>query len=117
MVFLKVIPTSLLFIHGSAGHCNLEIGVCVCVCDEFYERKRVERAMENKSGGKEKRNKWGGGKDGGRCGLEYGFGFPSLRGEREAIDSEAESKADRVAAQGYTGTQCEHNLEANKVTV
>lgn len=36
----------------------------------------------------------------GRCGLEYGFGFPSLRGEWKAIDSEAESKADRVAAQG-----------------
>lgn len=52
----------------------------------------------------------------GRCGLEYGFGFPSLRGEQKAIDIEAESKADRVAAQGCTGTQREHDLEGNKVT-
>lgn len=50
------------------------------------------------------------------CGLEYGFGFPSLRGEWKAIDSEAESKADRVAARGYTGTQWEHDLDASKVT-
>lgn len=45
-----------------------------------------------------------------------GFGFPSLRGEWKAIDSEAESKADRVAARGCTGTQREHNLDTNKVT-
>lgn len=32
-------------------------------------------------------------------GLEYWFGFPPLRGEWRAIDSEAESKADRVAAE------------------
>lgn len=50
------------------------------------------------------------------CGLEYGFGFPSLRGEWKAIDSEAESKADRVAARGCTGTQWEHDLDTNKVT-
>lgn len=55
------------------------------------------------------------GKDEG-CGLEYGFGFPSLRGEWKAIDSEAESKADRVAARGCTGTQWEHDLDTNKVS-
>lgn len=54
MVFLKVIPTSLLFIHGSAGHCNLETAcVCtrafVCVCDSIREAK-VEGAIEEKSG-------------------------------------------------------------------
>lgn len=38
------------------------------------------------------------------CGLDHGFGFPSLRGEREAIDGED----DRVAA--------EHDLDADKVT-
>lgn len=31
--------------------------------------------------------------------LEYGFGFPSFRGELKTIDTEAESEADRVAAQ------------------
>lgn len=31
--------------------------------------------------------------------LEYGFGFPSFRGELETIDTEAESEADQVAAQ------------------
>lgn len=54
MVFLKVIPTSLLFIHGSAGHCNLETGMCVCVCecvyDGFYKRE--------KGGGSHRREKW-----------------------------------------------------------
>lgn len=50
------------------------------------------------------------------CGLECGLGFPSLRGEWKAIDSEAESKADRVAARGCAGTQWEHDLDANKVT-
>jgi len=136
MVFLKVIPTSLLFIHGSAGHCNLETGrvraracvcrcvnvcVCVCVCDEFYKRgKGGERATAEKSGEAEKRKKWGmeGRREGGRwggCGLEYGFGFPPLRGEWKAINTEAESKADRVAARGCTGTQREHDLDA-KVT-
>lgn len=43
------------------------------------------------------------------CGREYGFGFPSLRGERKSIDSEAESEDDRVAAQGCAGTQREHD--------
>lgn len=53
MVFLKVIPTALLFIHGSAGHCNLEIGMCasVCVCDEFYKRE--------KGGDSHRTEKWG----------------------------------------------------------
>lgn len=58
---------------------------------------------------------WGGGQ-GGRCGLEYGFGFPSFRGELKSIDTEAESEADRVAAQGCTGTQRERDLHAHKVT-
>lgn len=31
--------------------------------------------------------------------LEYGFGFPSFRGELKTINTEAESEADRVAAQ------------------
>ena len=58
MVFLKVIPTSLLFIHGSAGHCNLETSMCVC--DEFYKKgKKMERAIEAKSEEAEKRKKWG----------------------------------------------------------
>ena len=52
----------------------------------------------------------------GRCGLEYGFGFPSLRGEWKAIDSEDESKADRVPAQGCTGTQSKRDLDVSKVT-
>lgn len=39
-----------------------------------------------------------------------------MRGEWKAIDSEAESKADQVAARGCIGTQQEHNLDANKVT-
>lgn len=54
--------------------------------------------------------------DEGRCGLEYGFGFPSFRGELKSIDTEAESEADRVAAQGCTGTRCEHDPHAHKVT-
>lgn len=59
-----------------------------------------------------------GGVEGGSrgCGLGYGFGFLSLREERRAIDSEAESEADRVAARGCTGAQREHDLNANKVT-
>lgn len=45
-----------------------------------------------------------------------GFGFPSFRGELNSIDTEAESEADRVAAQGCTGTRREHDLHAHKVT-
>lgn len=65
MVFLKVIPTSLLFIHGCAGHCNLEtsvrgyVGVCMYVMNSIREEK-VERGLEEKSGEAEKRQKWGG---------------------------------------------------------
>lgn len=124
MVFLKVIPTALLFIHGSAGHCNLETGMCACLCarDEFYKRgKGGETHRREKWRGREKKRS-GEGREGGMegkdegCGLEYGFGFPSLRGEWKAIDSEAESKADRVAARGCTGTQWEHDLDTNKVS-
>lgn len=45
-----------------------------------------------------------------------GFGFPSLRVMWRAIDSEDESRADRVAARGSAGTQREQNPNANKVT-
>lgn len=55
-------------------------------------------------------------KEGGEGGLEYGFGFPSLRGEWKPIDSEAGSEADQVAARGCTGTEREHDLDTNKVT-
>lgn len=80
------------------------------VCDEFYKRgKKVERAIE---GGK----KEAGRREMGAAVWNMGFGFPSLRGERKAIDSEAESEADRVAARGCTGTQWEHDLDTNKVT-
>lgn len=64
----------------------------------------MERAIEEKSGEAEERKQWRGWEEerevegGEGCGLEYGFGFPSLRGEWKAIDSEAESKADRMAA-------------------
>lgn len=40
------------------------VSVSVCVMDSIREKK-VEGATEEKSGGKEKRKKWGGGKDGG----------------------------------------------------
>lgn len=65
---------------------------------------------------KEDTRKGGGGGGEGRCGLEYGFGFPSFRGELKSIDTEAESEADRVAAKGCTGTQRERDLHAHKVT-
>lgn len=96
------------------------VWVCGCACEI---NSRTEEGREGyrkkKSGGKEKRKEKESGDKGrnaGRCGLEYGFGFPSLRSEQKAIDSEAESKADQVAAQGCTGTQCEHDLDTNKVT-
>lgn len=65
-------------------------------------RARVRRSLKESEGKverKEKRGEEEGGGAGG-CGLEYGFGFPSLRDESEWIDSKAESEADRVAAQG-----------------
>lgn len=109
MVFLKVIPASLLFIHGSAGHCNLE--TCMCVCARVPNSigdQEVELHAQEKS--REKGEKEGGGRGAGRgCGREYGLGFPSLRAERKSIDSEAESEADRVAAQGCAATQREHD--------
>lgn len=104
MVSLKVIPTSLLFIHRSAGHCNLETAVCGCVCQlACFHQSRRKKARHGEGGE-------------GRCGLEYGFGFPSFRGELKSIDTEAESEADRVAAQGCTSTRPEHDLHAPKVT-
>lgn len=123
MVFLKVIPASLLFIHGSAGHCNLETCTCMCVCAgarprmRMYACARAEFHKRARGGTRCAREKWrerekkrrGGGRPGRGCGREYGFGFPSLRGERKSIDSEAESEADRVAAQGCAGTQREHD--------
>lgn len=48
MVFLKVIPTSLLFIHGSAGHCNLETRVINSI------QGTVKKAVARKSGEAEK---------------------------------------------------------------
>lgn len=93
--------------------------VCVYVCDEFYiERRRWREAWKRKVERQRKDRRgeeWSEGDEG--CGLECGFGFPSLRGEWKAIDSGAESKADRVAARGWTGTQWEHDLDTNKVTV
>lgn len=95
------------------------VRVCVRVMNSIREVK-VERAIGEKNGEAERRK--GAGREGGMegkdegCGLEYGFGFPSLRGEWKAIDSEAESKADRVAARGCTGTQWEHDLDTNKVS-
>lgn len=53
----------------------------------------------------------------GRCGLEYGFGFPSLRGSgRQSI---LQLKARLIGSQpeGYIGTQLENGREANKVNV
>lgn len=62
MVFLKVIPASLLFIHGSAGHCNLETCMCVCVCvhalvctPNSIRDQVVERHAREKSGEKGKK--------------------------------------------------------------
>ncbi len=82
--------------------------------------------MREKGGESYRREKWrgrekkeeeeGGMEEDEGCGLEYGFRFPSLRGEWRAIDSEADSKADRVAARGCTGTQQEHDQDTNKVT-
>ena len=98
------------------------VRVCVRVMNSIREVK-VERAIGEKSGEAERRKGAGrGGREGGMegkdegCGLEYGFGFPSLRGEWKAIDSEAECEADRVAARGCTGTQWEHDLDTNKVS-
>lgn len=62
--------------------------------------QEVERHAQDKSGEKGKKKGLGGR----GCGREYGFGFPSLRGE--SINSEA----DRVAARGCAGTQREHDL-------
>lgn len=76
----------------------------------------VGTVIDGKRGEREKGETRGGGERGERCGLEYGFGFPSFRGELKTIDTEAESEADRVAAQGCTGTQPEHDLHAHKVT-
>lgn len=110
MVFLKVIPTSLLFIHGSAGHCNLETRVINSLQGNGGRSCNWEEWREEV----EKREDWR--EEGEGCGLEYGFGFLSLRKERRAIDIEAESEADRVAPRGCTGTQQEHSLDINKVT-
>lgn len=92
--------------------------VCACVMNSIRGKGR-ERIIDEKSGEAEKkevgkRKEWREEDEG--CGLEYGFGFLPLRGEWNAIDSEAESKADQVAARGCTGTQQEHDLDTNKVT-
>lgn len=84
------------------------VHVRVCALNSIREQE-VERDAREKSGEKGKKKRRGGGRPGRGCGREYGFGFPSLRGERKSIDSEAESEADRVAAQGCAGTQREHD--------
>lgn len=88
MVFLKVIPASLLFIHGSAGHCNLETCMCMCVrgrasayvhvrvcAPNSIREQEVEQDAREKSGEKgKKRGEEEGGQGGdvvGNMGLDF----------------------------------------------
>lgn len=117
-----MIPTSLLFIHGASGHCNLEAcETCTSVYIGFLYKGKVKNAIGGKNGKPQQRKKKMWGREGtwkremGAVVWNAGFGFPSLRVKWRAIDSEDESRADRVAARGCAGTQREQNPNANKV--
>lgn len=62
-----MIPTSLLFIHGASGHCNLEAcETCTSVYIGFLYKGKVKNAIDGKNGKPQQKKK--------RCGEERGHG-------------------------------------------
>lgn len=65
----------------------------------FMRENKVKDSSKERGESKRKARHGEGVEGGGVVDLEYGFGFPSFRGELKTIDTEAESEADQVAAQ------------------